>query len=407
MDTFYKDFQDRFRGAKEQIASRLAVYLPFIAALKRIYPSPSAIDVGCGRGEWLEILLSEGFSPLGIDQDPAMIQTCAERNLPVSQGDGVAYLSSLPENSQALVSAFHVAEHLQFDQLRLLVSEAHRTLRPGGLLILETPNPENFYVATCGFNLDPTHRKPLPPQLLSFLPEFYGFTRNKVLRLQESVWTAANLSPSMLEVLWGASPDYAVVAQKAAPAEILGEFDELFGREYGLQLEEIARRFEDRLLKTGQAARGALAKAQEAARNAREAAEKAERTKAVLEDLYGSRSWRITAPLRWIHRTLLWAGGRALGWITFAPMSRPRRALRKVFKGLKASISRHPRLKRAVIWLLERFPKLRDRLRKGAAASRPEHRSTSVESFEDLSPEARKIYLNLKTAIEQYKKGRS
>lgn len=393
MDIFYKALQDRFRGTKEQIASRLDVYIPFITALKRVYPSPSAVDLGCGRGEWLQILLSEGFSPLGIDEDSAMIQTCMELNLPVNQGEGIAYLSSLPNDSQALVSAFHVAEHLQFDQLRILISEAYRVLRPGGLLILETPNPENLYVATSGFNLDPTHKKPLPPQLLSFTSEFYGFKRNKVLRLQESVWVAANFSPSLLEVLSGASQDYAVVAQKDGPAGILNEFDELFGREYGLKLEEIARRFEDRL---------AMAE-----RSAHDAAEKAERTKAALEDLYSSRSWRITAPLRWMRKTLMWAGSRAWGWITFAPTSRPRRAMQKVLKDLKKLISRHHKIKRTVIWILERFPRLNKRLRKEAETLQPGHRSASVESFDDLSPEARKIYFSLKAAIEQFQKGRS
>ena len=176
-DNFYRAFEERHRGPRELILSRLAVYRPFISPLKLINLAPPAIDLGCGRGEWLELLLDEGFSPLGIDQDEEMLQGCREQNLPAQQGDAVAYLATLPNESQAVISAFHVVEHISFDQLRTVVSEAFRVLKPGGLLIMETPNPENIVVATRNFYLDPTHLRPIPPQLLSFLPEYYGFAR--------------------------------------------------------------------------------------------------------------------------------------------------------------------------------------------------------------------------------------
>jgi SAM-dependent methyltransferase len=243
-DDFYRAFEEKYRGPRELILSRLAIYRPFISSLTTVYPASPAVDLGCGRGEWLELLLDEGFSPLGIDQDEGMLQGCHEHNLPAQQGDAVAYLATLADDSQTIISAFHVVEHILFDQLRTLVSEALRVLKPGGLLIMETPNPENIVVATRNFYLDPTHQRPLPPQLLSFLPEYYGFARTKILRIQESKEHATNVSPTLNDVLAGASPDYAVIAQKTAPAETLDLFDKAFNQEYGLSLNTLADRYD-------------------------------------------------------------------------------------------------------------------------------------------------------------------
>ena len=131
------------------------------------------------------------------------------------------YLSALPDESQAVVSAFHVVEHITFDQLGTLVAEALRVLKPGGLLIMETPNPENIVVATRNFYLDPTHQRPIPSMLLAFVAEYAGFSRVKTLRLQESKELVNKGDVSLQDVFAGASPDYAVVAQKHAPEDVL------------------------------------------------------------------------------------------------------------------------------------------------------------------------------------------
>ncbi|MFH2055588.1 MAG: hypothetical protein ABIJ61_06505, partial [bacterium] len=132
------------------------------------------------------------------------------------------------------------------------MSHALRVLKDGGLLILETPNPENLAVATNNFYLDPTHVRPLPPGLLSFLTEFEGFRRTKVLRLQEPKDLRKD-DPSLLDVLSGASPDYAVIAQKDGPAAFLADFDQAFSAEYGISSQELADRHSNaiRLFKEG------------------------------------------------------------------------------------------------------------------------------------------------------------
>lgn len=244
-DDFYRAFEDRFRGSRELIRSRLTVYLPFIEPLKSVYGEPAAVDLGCGRGEWLELLAENGFDARGVDLDEGMLAACRERGLPATQGDAIAFLQELPDESQAIVSGFHIAEHLPFAQLQLLVREALRVLKPAGLLILETPNPENFSVSSLTFHLDPTHRNPLPPALLSFLPEHYGFARVKVLRLAEQPELRDSDTASLGQVLGGVSPDYAVIAQKAAAKAQL--FDSAFNKEFGLDPHVLIERFDRQL----------------------------------------------------------------------------------------------------------------------------------------------------------------
>ena len=244
---FYRAFEDRYRGSRELIGQRLEAYLPFIQPLSVIYQPANAVDLGCGRGEWLELLQGAGFVPQGIDLDACMLAACTERGLPVTQGDAIAHLKSLADQSQCIVSGFHIAEHMAFDDLETLVIHSMRVLKPGGLLILETPNPENVVVGACNFFLDPTHLRPIPPLLLSFLPEHHGFARVRTVRLQESPELRTRSDVRMMDVLGGVSPDYAVVAQKAAAPEVMAHFDIAFGAHYGIELNELADRYDGTL----------------------------------------------------------------------------------------------------------------------------------------------------------------
>ena len=246
---FYRAFEERHRGPRKLIRSRLQVYQPFITPLLGIYQPANAIDLGCGRGEWLELLQDTGFAPQGVDLDAGMLAACTERGLPVTQGDALSHLQSLDDASQCIVSGFHIAEHLTFDHLKALVQQAFRVLKAGGLLILETPNPENLVVGASNFYLDPTHLRPLPPPLLSFLPEYHGFARVRTLRLQEQPELRQRSDITLMEVLGGASPDYAVVAQKAAAPDVMERFDTVFDTHYGIDLNDLAGRYDGTLKK--------------------------------------------------------------------------------------------------------------------------------------------------------------
>jgi len=254
----YKAFEDLHRGSHELIKSRLGVYLPFVEVIKSIYPpAPSnstaneaieAIDLGCGRGEWLELLKEQRVSAEGIDLDDDMLSACRAQGLKVATGDAVAYLQSLPNNSRSVISGFHIAEHLSLDDLKILVEESLRVLKPAGLLILEAPNTENLVVGTSSFYLDPTHQRPLPSQLLTFLTDYFGFARSKLLRLQEPALLRDELTPvSLFNVLSAVSPDYAVIAQKQGDANVLARFDTLFNQDYGLSLAILASRYQAHL----------------------------------------------------------------------------------------------------------------------------------------------------------------
>ena len=233
-DQFYRAFEEKFRGPRGLIQQRLEVYLPFVQPVCAAYPEALVLDLGCGRGEWLELLQKNSIAAMGVDLDTGMLEACQQINLKVQCQDALESLKQLEDGSASVVSAFHLVEHMPFDRVKDLVAECHRVLKPGGLLIMETPNPENFMVATHNFYLDPTHLRPIPPDLLAFVPEYLGYEPVKILRLQETAGVKTHPNLSMLDVLTGASPDYAVVAQKAGHTALKQSLQALFDQAFGI-----------------------------------------------------------------------------------------------------------------------------------------------------------------------------
>jgi O-antigen chain-terminating methyltransferase len=171
----YLTFEDVYRGAREEIRSRQSVYLPLLQEHKIGSPTMPVLDIGCGRGEWLELLRENGLNARGVDTNEAMVEYCRRLDLKVTQADAIEHLRGLEGRSLGAVTVFHVLEHLTFDNVIELLDEALRVLKPGGLVILETPNPANLLVGAHTFYLDPTHQRPLPSGLLRFLVEARGF----------------------------------------------------------------------------------------------------------------------------------------------------------------------------------------------------------------------------------------
>ena len=245
-EQFYRAFEDLHRGTRDLIKERLRVYAPFVQPLTAVFSPARALDLGCGRGEWLELLGEFGFVATGVDLDDGMLAACRERGLDVHTADALAALRDLPDDSLALVSSFHLVEHLEFALVQQLIAEALRVLQPGGLLIMETPNPENLVVGSSSFYLDPSHVKPLPPKLLAFAAEFAGFARHKIVRVQEAAHLHEAGAVTLFGVIAGGSADYSVVAQKAGPAPL--PCDAAFGAEFGLELHTLAQRYDQQRL---------------------------------------------------------------------------------------------------------------------------------------------------------------
>lgn len=243
-NSFYRAFEERYRGSRKLILERLRVYKQFVLPLMTLHQPARALDLGCGRGEWLELLGEAGFDASGVDLDDSMLAACRERGLKTSRADALATLHNLPDASISLVSAFHLVEHIPFDDVRALIAQALRVLQPGGLLIMETPNPENLVVGTSDFYNDPSHLRPIPPKLLVFATEHAGFARQRIMRLQEAPALVGANVISLFDVLGGASPDFSVVAQKSATAAELAQFDAAFEGEHGIDVYTLAQRFD-------------------------------------------------------------------------------------------------------------------------------------------------------------------
>ncbi|HEY0780810.1 MAG TPA: class I SAM-dependent methyltransferase [Thermoanaerobaculia bacterium] len=220
----YFELERRYRGTEEEIRERIARYLPFLEGRSPV------LDLGCGRGEAIALLRDHGIAARGVDGSARMVALCRERGLEAREGDLFAALAETEEGSLGGIVSFHVIEHLPIGTLDRLVRLAFRALRPGGVLILETPSPLSVVVAARNFWLDPTHVRPVHPESLKLLYELAGFT--SIERLDLRPVPAAERLPEI---------DLATVPEAARPLahsvnELRDRLDEvLFGcQDFGM-----------------------------------------------------------------------------------------------------------------------------------------------------------------------------
>lgn len=176
LDALCLTLADRYRGSRNDIKQHQAGYVPEIERAAAATGRGVVIDLGCGRGEWLELLRDQGLTAFGYDANRLMVEESRSHGLDARQGEALEGLTSLPNDSASAITGLNFVEHLSFADVVRLLDLALRVLRPGGLLLLETANPGNLLVATEQFHLDPTHRSLFPAELLAFVAEARGFT---------------------------------------------------------------------------------------------------------------------------------------------------------------------------------------------------------------------------------------
>lgn len=226
-DALYTEFENRYRGSREDVLAKLEIYRDLLDfdAISALGP---VVDVGSGRGEWIEFLGRHGVAAYGIDVNADIGAAAESRGLDVRVEDGLEHLTALTAESIGMVSMFHVVEHLEFETLFDVMRAAVRALAPGGVLLMETPNPSNLTVGASSFYLDPTHVAPVHPQLLEFLSTAAGFEEAEVhyinppieppFRLSDDLGSNDEMRRILDHLNWAllGPLDYALIARKGS-----------------------------------------------------------------------------------------------------------------------------------------------------------------------------------------------
>ncbi len=206
----YARFAERFRGSEEYVKAGQQFYLPYFQSCREV------LDLGCGRGEFLEMMRTAGVPARGVDFSGESIALCRHKGLDAESADLFVYLENLPEASLDGIFCSQVVEHLPPERLPEMIKLAASRLQRNGVIAIETPNPECLAIFATHFYLDPTHARPVPHPLLAFYLEEFGVGTIEVRRLSpavESMPSLASLPEDVREAFFGAL-DYAIVGRK-------------------------------------------------------------------------------------------------------------------------------------------------------------------------------------------------
>lgn len=212
-------FEAAFRGSRDELADR------YRSLAQRFAGQQPVLDIGCGRGEFLELLGELGVQASGVEVDPVLVEEARANGLDIVAGDGVAYLASLTDQSLGGIVLLQVIEHLTPQAAADLVAIAFHKLRSGGLIVVETVNPQSLYTFAHSFYLDPTHGNPVHPAYLKFLFEEAGFPHvelewrspppaDDVLAADEDATKVQAANLERLNQLLFAPQDYALIARR-------------------------------------------------------------------------------------------------------------------------------------------------------------------------------------------------
>jgi O-antigen chain-terminating methyltransferase len=206
----YSRFAERFRGTDEQIRRNMEFYRPFFAGRDNV------LDIGCGRGEFLEVMHEAGVPARGIDLSAESVAQCRDKGMAAEVADLFPYLAAQPDGEFDGILSSQVVEHLPPERLPEMIRLCAAKMRRGGVLAVETPNPECLAIFATYFYLDPTHTRPMPHQYLQFCMEEAGLTAIEVHKLAPAIDTMpelASLPPDFRERFFGGL-DYAIVGRR-------------------------------------------------------------------------------------------------------------------------------------------------------------------------------------------------
>ncbi len=225
-DNFYSRFEDHFRGTEELISVRLKErygQLLLKDTLVTGHTKRTFLDLGCGRGEFLDLAKASGYQTIGVDGSGLFCRKNKQKGHLVAHNDILKFLRQRPDASVDFCTLMHVIEHLDHKYAYLVCLEIFRVLAPGGIFIIETPSLFSLWTGARQFYLDPTHLRPIHPDYLNFLCGEVGFARRE-LKFFAPIIDSSNPSVSLAsenrELLqtwqsWLFGPqDCAIIAQK-------------------------------------------------------------------------------------------------------------------------------------------------------------------------------------------------
>ena len=216
-NNFYLDFENRFRGSRSSVLEKLACYDSLLQRISENSKEIRLLDIGCGRGEWLEKCSKYGFNCTGVEMNSAAAKVCQDIGLNIINKDVFEAFCSYPDSSFDVVSAFHFIEHIEHSKLIEFFEESKRLLSPSGVMILETPSIDNLIVSSRNFYLDPTHLTPINPDSITYIIESLGFNFSKYFYINSGPLSSAD-NHNLTKVLNGIAQDIVIVSTKTALA---------------------------------------------------------------------------------------------------------------------------------------------------------------------------------------------
>jgi 2-polyprenyl-3-methyl-5-hydroxy-6-metoxy-1,4-benzoquinol methylase len=206
----YSRFAERFRGPEEHVRKNVEFYKPFFADCDNV------LDIGCGRGEFLGLMRDRDIAARGIDLSEESVAQCRQNGLNAEVADLFSWLPAQPEQQFDGIFSSQVVEHLDPRRLPEMIRLCAASLRRGGILAIETPNPQCLAIFATHFYLDPTHTRPIPHPLMAFYMEEAGLGQMEVHELSTAVDSMPELAelPEEFRKRFFGGLDYAIIGRK-------------------------------------------------------------------------------------------------------------------------------------------------------------------------------------------------